>query len=112
MNQLDQNFAVVIPTYGDIQVTGIPQGSGKVGQLIVIVVYILILLGAVLSISFLLFGAIKWITSGGDKQKLEEARKTVTYSIIGLIVIISALVIVTILGGILQAPFIAPPRLP
>lgn len=52
--------------------------------------------GAILAVSalmvliFLLWGAISWITSGGDKGKLEGARNRITQAIIGLIVLVAS----------------------
>lgn len=36
---------------------------------------------------FLIWGAIEWITSGGDKSKVESARNKITNAILGLIVL-------------------------
>ena len=33
---------------------------------------------------YLIWGAIDWITSGGDKAKYESARNKITYALIGL----------------------------
>jgi len=52
--------------------------------------------GSVLSLFFLIFGAIKWISSGGDKEKIGAAQKTITAAIIGLILAFSAWVILTL----------------
>ncbi|MBI3385909.1 hypothetical protein HY031_02365, partial [Candidatus Gottesmanbacteria bacterium] len=56
---------------------------------------------------------IKWITSGGDKAGMEEARNKITHAIVGLIIVGAAWAImtlvqnflgVTIIGGSLQFP--------
>ena len=46
----------------------------------------------------MVIGGMQWITSGGDKTKLEAARKRITYAIIGLIVALMSFLIVNILG--------------
>ncbi|MBI2590350.1 MAG: hypothetical protein HYW33_00510, partial [Candidatus Blackburnbacteria bacterium] len=38
----------------------------------------------------LVLGGIKWITSGGDKNKTEEARQQITSALVGLVVVFSA----------------------
>jgi len=46
----------------------------------------------------LLTGAISWLGSGGDKQKLQNAQKQITTGLVGLIVVISAIFLVKIIG--------------
>jgi hypothetical protein len=43
-------------------------------------------------------GAIAIISSGGDKQALENAKKKITTGIIGLIVVLVAIVVVSLIG--------------
>lgn len=45
-------------------------------------------------------GAISIISSGGDKQSLESAKKKITHAIIGLVVLIAGLFIVSLIGTI------------
>lgn len=48
-----------------------------------------------------LTGAIGIISSGGDKQALESARKRITSGLVGVIVVIASLFIVSFLGQFL-----------
>ena len=48
---------------------------------------VVMVLGAVACLGLIVMGAIQWITSGGDKTKVEEARNKITTAIIGLIVL-------------------------
>jgi hypothetical protein len=41
----------------------------------------------IIALVYLLRGSINWITSGGDKEKIEKARHTLTNAIIGLVII-------------------------
>lgn len=59
-------------------------------------------IGAIL---LLLIGGYKMILSRGDKEKLHEARDTITSAVLGLVFIILSLVILQIIGvSILQIP--------
>lgn len=51
-----------------------------------------ILLGSagIISFVFLLWGGIQWITSGGDKEAIEKARRKILYALTGLAIIFSA----------------------
>jgi TRAP-type C4-dicarboxylate transport system permease small subunit len=46
---------------------------------------------------FLIYGGFKWVTSGGDKTKTEEARGTITAAIVGLAIIALAFIVVRLL---------------
>jgi magnesium-transporting ATPase (P-type) len=79
---------------------GIPDGASLSG-IITWIVGFLVVVGVVASLIFMLIGAIKWITSGGDAEKLSNARKTVMFAIIGLIVMLLSLVIMNVIEGLL-----------
>lgn len=49
-------------------------------------------------------GAIGIISSGGDKQSLESARKNLQYSIIGIIVVVAGIFIVKLIGFLIGIP--------
>ena len=66
---------------------GIPDG-GNIGSLASLVIIVLGAVAVIAALIFLLIGAIKWILSGGDKEKLENARRTVIYAIIGLVIVL------------------------
>lgn len=58
-----------------------------VGTLISAVVGTLLILAALMAFLFLIMGGIQWITSGGDKTHMEEARNKITHAIVGLIIV-------------------------
>lgn len=49
-----------------------------------------ILVAGLATFGYLVYGGVQWITSGGDKGKLEEARNKITNGIIGLTIVASA----------------------
>lgn len=54
---------------------------------------------AIIWFIFTLFlGAIAWISSGGDKAKLQNAQKQITTGLTGLIIVIAAIFLVKIIG--------------
>lgn len=69
--------------------------------------YALFFIGAV-ALGFIIYGAIKFITSGGDSDKVTSARNTLIYAIIGIIVIVLSYAIVNWAAsggvGIFQTP--------
>jgi hypothetical protein len=76
------------------------------GRLVGVVINILLIAAVLIALFFLIWGGIRWITSGGDKTKVEEARKHIVAAIIGLIVAFLAYFIIQVvlnifgLGGI------------
>lgn len=56
------------------------------------------IIGIVIFFFMFIIGAIKWISSGGDKGKLEEAKTTITNALIGLVVLFSVFIILKLIG--------------
>lgn len=55
---------------------------------------------AIAALLFLIWGGISWITSGGEKEKIEAARNKIVYAIIGLVVILSSYLIINTVGSL------------
>lgn len=52
-----------------------------------------------LAILFLLVGAVRYVTSNGDQSQLTQAKNTILYAIIGIVVSLSAFAIVQFVVG-------------
>src|SRR3989344_1426780 len=65
--------------------------------------YIKVFLGVVgvLAVAFLIYGGFRYITSAGNEEQAESAKKIIQNSIIGLIIIILSYVIVIVIGNAL-----------
>lgn len=59
---------------------------------------IMLILVIILSLIFIVLGAIQWISSGGDKTKLQSARGKITWAVGGLIISFVSFFIVTMIG--------------
>lgn len=46
---------------------------------------------------YMIFGALGWITSGGDKAAVETARARITNAIIGIVILLSVFAIINII---------------
>ena len=62
--------------------------------------WILSIIGS-LALLILIFGGVMYIGSTGDEQKVLTAKKTVTFAIIGIILVLISYAIVVVLEGIL-----------
>lgn len=64
------------------------------------VIEIMLVLAAIASLFFLIYGGIRWIMSGGDKAKIGEARAMLTAAIVGLIISFLAFFILNLVAGL------------
>ncbi|MCL4353721.1 pilin [Patescibacteria group bacterium] len=54
----------------------------------------------VAALVFVILSGIKFLTSGGDPKQVEGARQTMTYAIIGLVIILLSSAILNLIAGI------------
>lgn len=55
-------------------------------------------IGTIMVMIYFIWGAVEWITSGGDKGKTEAARNRITNAAIGLIILVSSFTIIGFIG--------------
>lgn len=68
---------------------------------IAIIQWILGLLGLI-AVIMILVGGFRWMTAGGNEEKVESAKKLLTAAIIGLVIVLLAWAIVIFALGVLQ----------
>jgi hypothetical protein len=69
-------------------------GTERVNTVITTIVNIFSLIVGIVSVIMIIFGGFKYITSGGDSGKVSEAKNTIIYAVIGLVVVAFAQFIV------------------
>lgn len=79
-------------TFGDNPVDGVT-------NLITAGLQLFILIAGILLLIFLLWGAIDWIISGGDKDKINKAQSKITNAILGFLLIFVLLAIFGVITG-------------
>jgi len=62
---------------------------------------IMTIIAVIWAVFTIITGAISIISSGGDKQALETARKKITMGIIGLVIVLVSLLIIELVGYVL-----------
>ena len=67
------------------------------GSNVILLAYVVF---TIVALFFLLWGGIRWITSSGDKTKVQAARNTLIYATIGLIIIFLSYFIINIITTI------------
>lgn len=61
---------------------------------------IFIIIAIVLTVASIIWSGVQWTSSSGDKGKIASARARLTWSVIGLIIVLLAYLIINIVGGI------------
>lgn len=93
-------IADVIDIRPDMGVAGEVQDF-KISDLIVTAINAIFVLAVIIFFFMLVWGGIRWITSGGDKAQTETARSQITNAIIGLVITLSAYAILNLIALVL-----------
>lgn len=87
-------------------------GADSIGRIVGTALTILLVAAVIIALFFLVYGGIRWITSGGDKAKVESARSHVIAAIVGLIIAFVAYFIVQIILSIFGLGDVSQLKLP
>lgn len=82
--------------------TGTPAGGNPVlgiGKLFSVVIQLVILVAAITTLIQLLLGAIDWINSSGEKEKLTKAQNKIMNAVVGLLLVIVAFVVFSVISN-------------
>lgn len=60
----------------------------------------------------LIVGSVRWLMSGGNSSALDKARSTMTYAIIGIVVALSAFIVLNLISGFTGVDTIQEFRIP
>lgn len=97
----DTPVPVELPT----QINTLNNLAGNFGVHVIQLAIDLLLFAAIfLTLFFVLYGGWKWMTSEGDKKKIEDAKNTLVFSIVGLIVVFLSFLIINILSAFFHVP--------
>ena len=69
------------------------------GGLVGAVVSTIIVIAVVACLAFMVLGAIKWISSGGDEAKVKAARSTIVAALVGMVISLLGFFIVNLVLG-------------
>lgn len=81
--------------------TGGANSPDRFTQALTVIIGVLTLIAGIWFIFLLLTGGIEWMASGGDKGKLASARSKMFSGAIGLAIVVAALFIAEIFGGLI-----------
>jgi len=70
--------------------------ANNIGAVIGAAIEFILIIAVIVALFFLIWGGFRWITSGGDKAKVESARGTIIAAIIGLVIAFLAFFILSL----------------
>ena len=86
----------VLPT--NLGSGSISQGGTVIGKLISSIGGLFFIFPFCLTFLYLLTGGLSWLTSGGDKSKLEVAKDKITNALVGLVIVAAAYAVFALVG--------------
>lgn len=98
------NFTVVSNPGQGCVITGDALSLGCISQIVLNIVSIALTFLGLTTLVFLVFGAIKFVISSGDPKAIESAQKTMTFAIIGAVVVLGSFVLINIVTKALNLP--------
>ena len=101
---------VVNPKFGNI--AGGNTGAKIIGTLLGNVFNAMIIAGSVILIIMIIWSGIAIIGGSGDKDRVQNAQKRLTYSIVGFIILICVFAIANFIGGFLGLGWFKTLKLP
>ena len=75
-------------------------GNAVLSGFITSAIGIIFVIGGIGVVFMVLWGAIQWIFSGGDKEGLQKAKQRITHALIGLAVLSLSFVIINLVGSL------------
>jgi len=89
-------FGTVAPPPG---MSGFTDPATGLGNLFSGLVQMILIIAGLLLLLYLLWGAVEWIISGGDKEKLAKAQQKIQNAIVGMFLVIGSFVIFAVITG-------------
>lgn len=72
----------------------------NLAQILTFIIRAFFVIAGLIALFYLLLGALEWVTSGGEEEKVEASRKKITAAIIGVILIVVVLAVIVTLEQI------------
>ena len=103
-----RKLALTIDQFGNIQ----PPGDLKIfglNSILQTFITLFFLAAVLLSLTYIIWGAIDYILSEGDKQRIQSARQKFIFAIVGLVIVLLAFFIIGTAGHFFGINFFGAP---
>lgn len=91
---------ICVPEYGGFQPGSVAR-STSIGALATLIIRVLLTLSGMIAVVLIIVGGFQFIMSRGNEEAATKGKKTLTYAVVGLIVVIMSFVIVSVVTGTL-----------
>ena len=83
---------------------GTPGGASSdpvaaISKVLSVGLQLVLIVAAILLLVYLLWGALDWLVSGGEKEKLVKAQNKITNAVIGMLMVVAAFTLFTVVTG-------------
>ncbi len=76
------------------------EAVGQFNNVVQVIITSLLVVASIFFVFNFIIGGIRWITSGGDKARIEGARSSILNAVVGLVVVFSVFVILSLLESL------------
>ncbi len=73
--------------------------AAPISNLFTVIIRLVITVAALLTLVYMLWGGLDWVTSGGEKEKITKAQQKITYALIGIVFIVLSFSIFGVIAG-------------
>jgi len=94
--------------WGNLGSRGIKEAAGAFTSIISRIIGVMTIIAGIWFIFQFIIGAYGYMTAAGDQQKMSNATKKITSALIGLIVVVAAYAIISLLGRLLGFEILNP----
>jgi len=92
--------------WGDLGAQGIKEATGAFTNIISRIIGVMTIIVGIWFIFQFIIGGYSYMTAGGDQQKMANATKKITSAFIGLIIVVVAYAVMSLLGELLGFKFL------
>jgi hypothetical protein len=87
--------------FGGVAADAVTAANGSIFATYFIMIWqFVISVGGLMVVLYFIWGALEWITAGGDQSKIQKGRDRIIQSVIGMILLAGSFIIITLINTI------------
>lgn len=94
--------------FGNLDLSGVTAAAGAFNTVISNTIAVMTIIAGIWFIFMFIVGAFGFLTAGGDKQKIGSATSRITSALIGLVIVVMAYAIISLIGKLLGFEILNP----
>ena len=79
-----------------------PLNVGSIEELIAAILNIITAIGTPIAVLFMIYAGFKFVSAQGNLEKIKDAKETLMWTIVGIVVLLGASVLSTVISGTIQ----------